>query len=140
LDVGDATYAKPATFEGGNGGHTNSNLIMRGAPFAGYAIQDTGGSTDNKWWDVWAYGNVLYHRIVSDDGSTNANWLTVVRNGVNVSTVAVNGRLAVGTTSPTSNLQVVGLPVYADNTAATAAGLTAGAFYRTATGVVMVVF
>jgi len=50
------------------------------------------------------------------------------------------GNVGVGTTAPTSKLQVVGLPVFADNTAALAGGLTAGAFYRTATGVLMVAF
>lgn len=39
-----------------------------------------------------------------------------------------------------STLRVTALAVYADNTAAKAGGLTAGAGYRTATGVVMVVF
>jgi len=50
------------------------------------------------------------------------------------------GNLGVGTTAPTSKLQVVGLPVFADNAAALAGGLTAGAFYRTAAGVLMVAF
>jgi hypothetical protein len=51
-----------------------------------------------------------------------------------------NGNVGIGTSTPTSTLQVVGLPVYADNTTALAGGLTAGAFYRTSTGVLMVVF
>ena len=51
-----------------------------------------------------------------------------------------NGNLGIGATTPTSKLQVVGLPVYADNTAALAGGLTAGAFYRTSTGVLMVAY
>ena len=42
-----------------------------------------------------------------------------------------SGNLGIGTTNPTSKLQVVGLPVYANNVAAIAGGLTAGAFYRT---------
>lgn len=54
--------------------------------------------------------------------------------------VAASGNVGVGTVTPTSKLQVVGLPTYADNTAALAGGLTAGAFYRTATGVLMVAY
>lgn len=41
------------------------------------------------------------------------------------------GRVGIGTASPKSELHVVGLPVYANNAAAIAGGLTAGAFYRT---------
>lgn len=50
------------------------------------------------------------------------------------------GDVGIGTTAPTSKLQVVDLPVFANNAAAAAAGLTAGAFYRTAAGVLMVVY
>jgi len=50
------------------------------------------------------------------------------------------GKVGIGTNAPSSALQVVGLPVYADNAAATTGGLSAGAFYRTATGVLMVRF
>jgi len=42
-----------------------------------------------------------------------------------------DGNVGIGTDSPTSPLQVVGLPVYANNAAAIAGGLTVGAFYRT---------
>lgn len=51
---------------------------------------------------------------------------------------AINGKVGIGTTTPTSKLQVVGLPLYADNTTAIAGGLTAGAFYRTSAGVLMI--
>jgi len=54
--------------------------------------------------------------------------------------IGATGMVGIGTVTPTSKLQVVGLPSYADNAAALAGGLTAGAFYRTATGVLMVVF
>ena len=51
-----------------------------------------------------------------------------------------DGNVGVGVASPTSKLQVVGIQLFADNASATAGGLTVGAFYRTATGVLMVVF
>jgi len=51
-----------------------------------------------------------------------------------------NGNVGIGTNNPTSKLQVVGLPVFANNAAAVSGGLTTGAFYRTSTGVLMVVF
>tara|TARA_R110002050_G_scaffold80941_1_gene173074 strand:+ start:1744 stop:2316 length:573 start_codon:yes stop_codon:yes gene_type:complete len=41
------------------------------------------------------------------------------------------GNLGIGTTDPTSKLQVIGLPSYASNSAAITAGLTIGAFYHT---------
>ena len=48
--------------------------------------------------------------------------------------------VGIGTTTPTSKLQVVGLPVHVDNAAAVTAGLTAGAFYHSGDGIVRVVY
>jgi hypothetical protein len=45
--------------------------------------------------------------------------------------IIVKSNIGINTTAPTSKLHVVGLPVYANNAAALAGGLTAGAFYRT---------
>jgi hypothetical protein len=45
--------------------------------------------------------------------------------------VTAQGNVGINTDTPTSKLHVVGLPVYANNAAAVAGGLTAGAFYRT---------
>ena len=45
--------------------------------------------------------------------------------------ILADGSVGIGTVDPTSKLQIVGLPVYANNAAAITGGLTAGAFYRT---------
>ena len=46
--------------------------------------------------------------------------------------------MGIGTTAPTSPLHVMNLSVFADNTTASAAGLTSGAFFQTTSGVIMV--
>lgn len=78
-----------------------------------------------------ATGNTYYKLQVLNSGEGASGNLILQPDG---------GNLGINTTSPTSKLQVVGLPVYADNAAATSGGLTAGAFYRTSTGVLMVVY
>jgi hypothetical protein len=68
---------------------------------------------------------------VRQPNSTTENQALVVSN---------TGNVGIGTTVPTSKLQVVGLPVHATNAAAITAGLTAGAFYHAGDGIVRVVF
>jgi hypothetical protein len=58
--------------------------------------------------------------------------------GKNISINPFGNSVGIGTTEPTSKLQVVGLPNYADNATALAGGLTVGAFYHTS-GVLKVV-
>jgi len=71
--------------------------------------------------------------IVAQGASGQTAHLQEWRNssGSALSAVDKNGKLGVGTAAPTSALHVVGLPVHANNAAAKAGGLTAGAFYRT---------
>jgi hypothetical protein len=74
----------------------------------------------------------------SSDGASNIAFPT----GFAFETTAANsrtekmritgsGNVGIGTSTPTSKLQVVGLPVYANNLAAVNGGLSVGAFYRT---------
>ena len=62
----------------------------------------------------------LHSKLVASDGSPNP-----------ALSVDASGNVGIGTTSPTSKLHVVGIPVYLSNALALAGGLTAGAFYRT---------
>jgi hypothetical protein len=77
--------------------------------------------------DAWGH-------LVVQPRSSGALRDIVFANGVPAVVVAVidsTGKVGIGTTAPKSKLHVVGLPVYANNAAAVAGGLTAGAFYRT---------
>jgi Pectate lyase superfamily protein len=51
-----------------------------------------------------------------------------------------DNKVGIGTSSPTSKLQVVGLPIFTTNTAALTGGLTIGAFYHAGDGILRVVF
>ena len=61
---------------------------------------------------------------------------TLQVSGLSGNDLVVNGsgNVGIGTSSPTSPLQVIGIPVYADNASALTGGLTPGAFYRTGSG------
>jgi hypothetical protein len=79
------------------------------------------------------------------DSASGGDWNLIARNGASTNLFRIydnanaadrldinaSGNVGIGTTSPTSKLQVVGLSVFANNAAAVAGGLTAGAFYRT---------
>jgi len=72
------------------------------------------------WGRTWTPGHPYYVRnmVISADG-------------IGSMTIISSNGIGIGTTEPTSKLQVVGLPEYADNAEALAGGLTVGAFYRT---------
>lgn len=57
-----------------------------------------------------------------------------------VMSLTAAGRVGIGINTPGSALGVAGLPTYADNAAALSGGLTAGDFYRTSAGAVMVTY
>lgn len=75
--------------------------------------------------------NLTNASAIGANATVGASNSMVLGNGVNV---------GIGSSTPTSKLQVVGLPTYADNTAASGAGLTVGAMYiRTGHGLDIVV-
>jgi hypothetical protein len=97
-----------------------------------------------------AYGNAneAYINVSGADNYLNAHCQLRVYNTTRTATGNVALRVEGGNTAinlplnvnPTSKLQVVGLPSYADNAAAITGGLTAGAFYiRTGHGLDIVV-
>ena len=87
----------------------------------------TGGSTSRNWLIGNGYGATTYGEL--------GFFVSATQGGTPATTPAMDilssGNVGIGTTTPTSKLHVVGLPVYANNAAAVVGGLTAGAFYRT---------
>jgi hypothetical protein len=84
------------------------------------AIDLTRGTAGDSKWGFSSDSSALYIAELST-GSTD--YIMTFKE--------TTGNVGIGTTGPTAALQVVGLAEYADNAAALAAGLTAGAFYRT---------
>ena len=73
-------------------------------------------------------------------GTIGLKRVVIGTNNTHRMTILPDGDIGIGTTEPTSKFQVVGLNTYADNSAAIAAGLTAGAMYiRTGHGLDIVV-
>ena len=89
------------------------------------------------------WSNTFLGYNASYGGNTAVNNATALGADVTVAqsnTVILgnNCNVGIGTSTPTSKLQVVGLSAYAGNAAAIAGGLTAGAFYRNGDNVCVV--
>lgn len=78
----------------------------------------------------------LYQLSTSSD---NSLMFTDLANAIERMRITSEGNVGIGTPMPTSKLQVVGLQIHENNADAKTAGLTQGAFYRNADGVVRVV-
>ncbi len=78
-------------------------------------------------------GSTITDNSVTHTGASLFFDTTPLEDGVlaRAMTILYNGNVGIGTAVPTSKLQVIGLPVYANNAAAITGGLSAGAFYRT---------
>lgn len=83
-----------------------TDSIKESTPGAGITLQPLTDST-------------TFFRVLDTDGGTPI---------LNID--STNERVGIGTSVPTSSLQVIGLPIYADNAAAITGGLTVGAFYH----------
>ena len=103
---------------GGNisfGGYTNGTNLLSAARFGQLVITKENNIADN----------------------TTGAFVILVNNGTNTlnqtarfTVLGSSGYVGIGTTAPTSSLQVMGLPVFFNNAAAIAGSLTPGAFYR----------
>ena len=84
------------------------------------------------------YGLTLGH---TNNGAANYGWISY--EGLNPTSgggliITSAGWIAIGTVTPTSPFQVVGLPSYANNSAAVSGGLSSGAFYHNGDNVCVV--
>jgi hypothetical protein len=86
-----------------------------------------------------SWSRAKLHFALSDNTTTNSSTASATISDAKM-TIQSNGNVGIGTVTPTSKLQVVGLPIYANNAAALAAGLSAGAFYHAGDGILRVVF
>lgn len=89
-----------------------------------------------------SFGADFWHFSHRGSGSSNRYGVYYNNGGYSAElfTQLTDGKVGILKTGPNSNLAVTGLPTYADNAAAKTGGLTAGDFYRTSTGVLMVVY
>jgi hypothetical protein len=110
------------------GGSQWRNILITGMPFLTAGQMYTFRMSNAHWMMDPGAGYA--------QGNDNASWDRAFRTymlTVNSAAMVVsgNGNVGIGTSNPTSKLQIIGLPVYANNAAAITGGLTAGALYRT---------
>jgi len=131
--TGDA-YSQLAAFVGS----LDTQIGVRGT--AGFAVATAGATVTNAIGGNFSVRNEqagvtitnAYGVKISNSGTTGTitNRYDLYAGSANAKSYFA-GTVGIGSTAPTSPLQVVGIPVYANNAAAIAGGLTAGAFYRT---------
>jgi hypothetical protein len=121
--------AGPILSTAGVGTNINLNLHPKGNGVVNIktntALSSPGAISFNE-----SGSGVVYHGFGVDTSHTLSVW-SYGSSWAKTLSVKNTGEVGIGTATPTSKLQVVGLPIYANNAAALAGGLTAGAFYRT---------
>jgi len=121
----------------------NSAYINTGSAFQSLLAGDYLGTLNNNL-NIVAGISTPGSNAVRISYYGNTQWLTALsiqNSGAffgNLLLMPDGGNVAIGTSSPTAKLHVVGLVEYADNATALLGGLTVGAFYHTA-GILKVV-
>ena len=116
-----------------------TKLAVSGTSFLNGKVYLSEAGNDANSVTPW-YGFGVSGLKVTYGGFSGHNFYTGASTTTTALSVVQNGNVGIGIDTPTSKLQVVGLPVYANNAAAITAGLTAGAFYHAGDGIVRVVF
>lgn len=123
LDVTIAPVWSGVHLFGGTPTATNGTTGVSMGASAGFPeyewIISTGG-TDNKVWDIYSDTTTLHGRVVNDARNGAADWLTVVRSGVSVSSVSLATLKVVGT-SGFNNTAPIAKPTVTGSRAANAA-------------------
>ena len=119
---------------GDDTGYTNAGVILEATQSAnarGLGIFMHDDPADNEWYMGRPYaGNDRF--VINRKGSVTGHDESTADDATNnLLTLDSNGNMGIGEPNPTSKLQVIGLPSYADNSAALSGGLSIGAFYRT---------
>ena len=126
-----------------SGGYLGLNQNSPTAPiqyvnniYLGETYNGSGGWASNRVAQVMTDGTVRCSwqnnaSFGSNFGTETNHDLRFYTNNTDRVFISNNGNVGIGTITPNSKLAVVGLPVYADNAAAIAGGLSAGDFYRT---------
>lgn len=109
----------------GNISYTNLSAPLHVGVDASGNSQRWGNSTNTNYLHLLVNGSLTRF---NNSGTRPINFSI---NSSDLFSMTSTGRFGIGTTTPTSSLQVIGLPVYVNNAAAIAGGLTIGAFYRT---------
>lgn len=95
-----------------------------------YVLWESDGVADGKGWAWIASGGELSLRLTNDAGVAVTTPITITRIGTAVNLMVFSQATRISTT----NFSATALPVYANDAAAAAGGLTTGRIYQTATG------